>query len=169
MFISNSQVFLLYHGEVLRGGDREGRRSWVCSNSMGQEGSSWSHSKHSSPPTSSGNTAHGLQAQRPGRRGWRKWNSWGAPMWAGRLPDGPGAGYVAGATSLSSPGPLPSSLFHHFSPATCFSVYGRRTKEKNGLLIDKIAAGDDSCGKVSGPDRFSNWYLSACSIPQFTS
>lgn len=42
-------------------------------------------------------------------------------------------------------------------------------KQKNSFLVEKITArgGDGHCGKVSGPDRFSNLYLNTYSIPRF--
>lgn len=71
---------------------------------------------------------------------------------------------MAGATRLSSPGPLSTSPFQHCGRHMLLSVPPWE-KEKSRLLVENINAkgGDDHCGKVSGPDRFSNLYLSTCS------
>lgn len=98
-----------WNSVVLWGGDRVGRRSWVYSSSVGWEHASLTHGKRSLPPSTLGNTAHGLRVQRQGRRGWKECM---AKVQACGL-----AGCPFIQEQVMWPGPSLCLLLGHFPPA----------------------------------------------------
>ena len=172
MFISNSQVFLLLlklRGAVRR---RQGEKKVLGLQQLSGMGTQllgpWqvlapTHHprKYRSWTTSAKTRAKGLEGVRRLRCRCGGWQAAHSPRsWLC------GWGHPSVFSWATSHQPFPPLQSCHM----LLSVQPQK-KEKNSLLVEKITArgGDDHCGKVSGPDRFSNLYLSTYSIPQFMS